>query len=61
MTFSAAAESSAHRAGKPDDSNPPLSKLTDRSASSVIRFEVEAALCAGDTHKRAHTKMHIHT
>lgn len=36
----AAAESSAHRAGKPDDSNSLMSKLTDRSVSSVIGFEV---------------------
>lgn len=35
-------ESSAHSAGKPDDSNSLMSKLTDRSVGSVIGFEMVA-------------------
>lgn len=35
-----AAESSAHRAGEPDDSDLLVSKLTDRLVSSLIGFEV---------------------
>lgn len=57
-------ESSAHRTGKPDDSNSLMSKLTDRSAGLVIGFEVEATPHAG---VQAHAKetqkhsLHIYT
>lgn len=54
-------ESSAHRAGKPDDSNSLISKSTDNeSMSSVIGFEEEAtpyawvqAHAKGETHSCA--------
>lgn len=51
-------ESSVHRAGKPNDSNS-LSKLTDRSVSSVIGFEAElysSTRTCEETQSCMHTK-----
>lgn len=61
---------SAHRAGKPDDLNVQMSKLTDRSMSSVVGrrlyggFRLHAHThppTRTHTHTRMHTSKHVRT
>lgn len=61
-TLSSSPNSPERGSNKPNDLKTLMPKLSDRSGSSLIMFEVDAALYTG-TYKRkscVHTKMYIH-